>query len=505
MRMKKYLLLLIISLFFVPSVVRADVSLLVLEAVGMAGEYTGSGHTAIYLSNICADDPVTLRLCNNGELGVVISNYPSFGDKGSAEWMAVPLLAYLYGVENENEIPLYANGEVRNFVRETYRQRRLRGFIPDDAAGTMPKGGWKMMLTAAFNRDVYSFNVQTTVEEDAKFLKEFNSVPNNGKFNSFSRNCADFAKRLINAYFPGAAKRDVLNDFGITTPKAVARSFSGYASGRPERLFHINKYTQISGPIWRSFDNRNFTEMAFKSKKYVIPSLIFKPSLIPIFAGTYLLTGRFDIHNAYKEFATPRIAQLNMDRRLSSEKRGGPSADDSPNNKNVDKIEVERASLFGTKQIWKEYRAAFAPIMRNAIAQGLFQDAKEVQTFYRDLELNSEPAHDKDGFLILKVNYYGEDRSLGITHINIADDHSDRELALKLMLAKINADLIAAEKDRSSLQEFSNSWRLMRQLSTPDPWTSLPKVDRSRGRFLKTPPKTTTKRKFELFVRAITH
>jgi len=78
-------------------------------------------------------------------------------------------------------------------------------------------------------------------------------------------------------------------------------------------------------------------------------------------------------------------------------------------------------------------------------------------------------------------------------------------LALKLMLAKINADLNAAEKDRSSLQEFSNSWRLMRQLSTPDPWTSLPKVDRSRGRFLKTPPKTTTKRKFELLVRAITH
>jgi hypothetical protein len=494
-----------ISLFVVPNVARADVSLLVLEAVGMAGEYTGSGHTAIYLSNICADGPVDLRLCQAGERGVVISNYPSFGDKGTAEWMAVPLMPYLYGVEDEKDIPLYANGDIRNFLRETYRQKHLRTFVQDDAAGTMPKGGWKMMLTAAFNRDVYSFNVQTSVEEDAKFLKEFNSVPNKGKFNSLSQNCADFAKRLINGYFPGAARRDVINDFGITTPKAVARSFTGFASSRPERLFHITKYSQVAGSIWRSFDNRNFTEIAFKSKKYVIPSLIFKPSLLAIFAGTYLLTGRFNVHDAYKEFANAQIARLNFDRRLREENGSGPSATDTPRVEVEDKIDVERSGLFGSRQVWDGYKTAFAPILRNAIAQGLFQDPNEVKTFFRDLELQSEPAYDANNALILQVNYYGEKRVLGITRHNILNADSDRELALKLMLAKINAELNASEKNRSSLDDFNESWRLMRQLSTPDPWSSLPGIEKSRGRFLKTPPKTTTKRKFELFVRAITH
>ncbi len=76
--MKKCLFALILLLAFIPNVARADVSLLVLEAMGGAGEFTGSGHTAIYFSNICADGPTRLRLCQPGERGAVIISYPSF-------------------------------------------------------------------------------------------------------------------------------------------------------------------------------------------------------------------------------------------------------------------------------------------------------------------------------------------------------------------------------------------------------------------------------------------
>ena len=123
--MRQFLFALIIGLMFIPSVARADISLLVLEAVGVAGEYTGSGHTAIYLSNICADGPIRLMMCGEGGNGVVITSYPSFVEGSNYQWMAVPLTPYLYGVEEETDIPLYANGEIRNFLREAFRRNYL--------------------------------------------------------------------------------------------------------------------------------------------------------------------------------------------------------------------------------------------------------------------------------------------------------------------------------------------------------------------------------------------
>ncbi|MBK8303857.1 MAG: hypothetical protein IPK98_10825 [Chloracidobacterium sp.] len=74
----------------------------------------------------------------------------------------------------------------------------------------------------------------------------------------------------------------------------------------------------------------------------------------------------------------------------------------------------------GNKETWKAHKASFAPILKDLIAQGLFRNEKELKTFFNDLELQSEPATDQDGRLILKVKYYGQDRILlGITRLNL--------------------------------------------------------------------------------------
>lgn len=484
--------------------VRADVSLLVLEAIGVAGEYTGSGHTSIYLSNVCAESPIKLRMCRAGERGVVISSYPSFVKNANYEWMAVPLIPYLYGVADESDIPLYANGKIRNFLREEYRRNNLSSVVRGHENGMMPKGDWQIMLTAAFNRDIYSLNIQTSLAEDEEFLREFNRKPNEGNFSSFTSNCADFSRKLINRYFPGAAKRDWINDIGVTTPKAVARSFTNYIKSRPDRFFYMGRYTQVSGPIWRSFDNRNFTEMAFKSKKYLIPSLVFDPILVPIFAGSYLLTGRFNLHKTYREYPSSQIAQLKLDRQNLKLQPRSDSAAVATEKAIEKKIEAEKFELLGDGISWKAYTAKFDQILTNAIAQGLFQDTNEVKSFFKDLELQSEPAMDADGGLILKVRYYAQDRELGISYKNILNANSDKELALKLMLAKINAELNAPEKDRSSMPEFRANWKLMRHLLN-DGSLFLAGVNKNRGRFLKEQPPPNVMRKLEKLVISITH
>ena len=463
--MKKCLFALTLLLAFIPNVARADVSLLVLEAMGGAGEFTGSGHTAIYFSNICADGPTRLRLCQPGERGAVISSYPAFGKGNQQEWIAVPLIAYLYGVEDERDIPLYANGKVRSFLRDAYRKKHLGSIVTDNGDGTMPEGRWRAMLTVAFNRDVYSFNIKTTIEEDREFLDEFNRSPDKGKFNSFTSNCADFTRKIINRYFPGAARRDVINDFGITTPKATAKSLTGYASNRPERLFNVTRYPQVAGSIWRSYDNRNFTEHAFTSKKYLVPSLVFYPYLAAVFPATYFTTGRFSVHQTYKEYASSEIATLNLNRSNLREAEIARHTKATMREEIEERKKADRLRIFGSRQIWGAYRANLAPVLKNAIAQGFFVDQREVRSFFSDLALQSEPGLDAEGAAILRVKYYGEERTLGLTRQNILSESSDKELAYKLLLAKIYADLNARDKDRSSLAEFRDNWEMMRQLS----------------------------------------
>ncbi|MBK8303858.1 MAG: hypothetical protein IPK98_10830 [Chloracidobacterium sp.] len=316
--MKRWFLILLAALLLVPTTARADISFLLHESIGAAGEFTGSGHAAIYLSNICTEDGFSLRLCREDESGVVISSYRNFGNGSTYEWMAVPLVPFLYGVDDQSEIPIYANSKIRNFLKEKYRHKHLNAIIPAAPDGTMPAGLWQMMLTTVFNRDIYGFTVKTTADQDAQFLRESNSKPNNGTFHTLTSNCADFAGRIINRYFPGAARRDWINDAGITTPKAIARSFFNYAKDRPEMGLSISRFPQIPGPIVRSSDNRNLTEMAYTSKKYLIPSILFKPELIAIFSATYLLTGRFNVHKTYEKYANAEIARLERETRTAS-------------------------------------------------------------------------------------------------------------------------------------------------------------------------------------------
>lgn len=517
--MKKHSASLLLVMFLLTALVRADVSLFLHEAIGVSGEETGAGHTSIYFSNICADGPVRLRLCHPGEPGVVITAYPEFGADKNYEWIAIPLLTYLYGVEREQDIPLYTNGRIRALLRETYRQHHLRSIVADAPDGSMPLGRWKEVIGAVFNRDIYAFTLKTTAAEDAALVEKYNRLPNTSRWQTLYHNCADFAREVMNSYFPHATSRDVLNDFTMTTPKAIAKSLTRYATKRPERLFYMTKYSQLSGPIRRSLDNRKFSEMAIKSKKYLIPQIILKQSLLAIFATSYYTTGYFDAHQAYKKYASPEIAELNLAQsRLKKQPRGSARtfdkyrvnllADDTAPPASPaeleSKREATRARLFGTRQTWATYKTEFAPQLQKAIAQGFFADAREVTTFFKDLELQSEPAFDGHGQLFLKVRAYGADLRLGLTRDNILNDQSNPQLAYKLLLAKINAELNAQEKNRESLDTFEDDWALLHQLAARCAETGAT-TQPSRPRFLEKPEITTFKQKFKKFFVLITH
>ncbi|MBV8049862.1 MAG: hypothetical protein JOZ80_01660, partial [Acidobacteriaceae bacterium] len=124
---------------------RADAALLLEEPYGHFGAFTATGHAAVYLTNICADSPTQLRRCRNEEAGVVISRYNKIAGR---DWLAIPLIPYLYAVEESDEIPLFANPKLVSFLRNQYRRKHLESMVADDPAGEPAEGNWTQLVGA---------------------------------------------------------------------------------------------------------------------------------------------------------------------------------------------------------------------------------------------------------------------------------------------------------------------------------------------------------------------
>src|SRR5580704_1284956 len=133
---------------------QAGATLLLEEPYSYDGAWAGTGHVAVYLSNVCAKTPVVLRACAPGESGVVLSRYDGIS---GYDWVAVPLIPYLYAVERPEAVPLFADAKLVAFLRDQYRRDHLMSVAPDLADGGTPKGNWYELVGASYDSTIYGF------------------------------------------------------------------------------------------------------------------------------------------------------------------------------------------------------------------------------------------------------------------------------------------------------------------------------------------------------------
>lgn len=264
------------------------------EPYGQFGNVNPTGHGALYFNHICAETPTRLRMCRAGEQGVVVSRYYKVG---GYDWLAVPLMPYLYAVERIEDIPTMADATLRDQLRDAYRRSHLMAIAPDTVTkdGTMetPKGDWIQLVGSSYDRKIYGFQLETTREEDERFIDMYNDRRNVSHFNLFYRNCADFSKTALNSYFPHAVRKSYVLDFGITTPKQVARSLTKYSKKHPGTPFTVFMIPQVPGSIARSHRINGVMESLVTSKKYAMPLLVLYPEFTITLGATYVVAGRF--------------------------------------------------------------------------------------------------------------------------------------------------------------------------------------------------------------------
>jgi hypothetical protein len=436
---------------------RADVGVLLNESLDTSvARITGSGHSAVYFSRICPETPVKLRLCGPGEQGSVMSNYTTLGEDQPYEWNVVPLNIYLYGVEDPQNRPLLGSHNIKYALEERYREKYLAGYCEGKFCRTSNSAEWREMVGASLSRSMYVFVVQTTVEQDRALIEEFNSAPNVNHFNGMTRNCADFTRRVINFYFPHAAKPDYLNDFGMTSPKAIARSFSHYAAKHPEAHFRVLHFAQIPGTLKRSTECRGGTEQLVRSKKLLVPMLVFADHELPFVAASYVLTGRFNPEHELETYPTVEASDL------SHEIQEAKSAKNEALAAALETEEIqERVQAVGSSEEWKEYRKAFDALANEAVTEEMIPGRDYLSHFFKYLDRVGTPRLGSHGDLWMVISENGTTTEIGLSPSNFHVSGSDSQLSYALALARAAYFLRAPKHSRETMLEFKADWALL--------------------------------------------
>lgn len=290
--LRKVALALMASAFLSPCVrSQAQAALLLEEPYGFFGALNPTGHNAIYFERVCAETPVKLRRCEPHEMGAVIARYQGLG---GYDWLAIPLMPYLYSVETAASVPERANRETVARLRSNYHETHLLNLGEGIRSGNMLHGGWQELVGVAYERRIYAFRFETTEAQDDEFIARMNGSENHSHFNLLFNNCADFARVTLDFYFPGIFKRSAFPDAGMTTPKQIAYKLLRYGNKQKATNITAFEIPQVPGNRRPSGKNKDIAESLITTG-YAIPIAVLNPYLAGALVVDYLARGRYHI------------------------------------------------------------------------------------------------------------------------------------------------------------------------------------------------------------------
>lgn len=421
---RRLLLSLAATALLCSGIAHASATLLLEEPYGKLGFFTATGHAAVYLSGVCAETPVVLRQCNPGETGVVISRYDGVA---GYDWVAIPLLPYLYAVDRPQDVPLFADGKMTAFLRDRYRRQYLEGLAPDTKDGGTPGGNWYELVGSSYDRTIYGFEIETTPEQDAALIHKLNSSSNDSHFRTIRRNCADFAKDVLNFYFPKSLHRSVIADMGITTPKQMAKMLVKYGAKHPEVSFSRIVIPQVPGSMPRSTAVHGVVEAFFKAKKYIVPSAVVSPIFAGCVAAVYVGTGagHFEPARGAMVFVVGGTPERPLDR---------------------------------------EDLRAYREELKHLLA-GTYPDKSEhsVDKAWARVQARSKKAVDEEGRPVLEMREGGQLVQLGASADNVLAGQAPPQLVRQLLEARLHSELYNRSPGGLTESDVARDWKLLQE------------------------------------------
>ena len=394
-----------------PAQLRAQATLLLEEPYSYDGTFAGTGHAAVYLSRVCAESPTALRRCQPGEPGVVISRYHGIAGR---DWIAVPFIPYLYAVNRPENVPLVADEKLVKFLRHNYVE----------SIG-LTEGPWYQLAGSAYDRTTYGFRIATRPEQDDELIRILNSAPNRESYRLLNRNCSDFAKQIINFYYPKSVHRSIIADLGVMTPKQAAKSLVHSGKRHPEMQLTTFIIPQVPG-LKRSKPVHGVIESVVLAKKYVTPVLLFHPFVVGTVEAAYWAGWRF---NPAKGALIFDVSQWDLS---------------DPRN---------ALALPLTSAQRRSYEISLATVKRESIAAELLE--------WRKLQANAEPQVDASGQPFLKAQVEGQTILIGLSRGNALRLTAPPEFTQELVLTRLEHELKSGKPPRASQHGIESDWKLL--------------------------------------------
>jgi hypothetical protein len=425
LKMRRVVVRSVVMVLACASLACASATLLLEEPYGKMGFFTATGHAAVYLSGVCADTPLVLRRCAPGETGVVLSRYDELGGH---DWVAIPLIPYLYAVERPEDVPLFANAKMAAFLRDRYRRKYLEDIAPDVKNGETPGGNWYQLVGSSYDRTIYGFEIETTPAQDDALIRKYNASPNQSHFHLATNNCADFAKGVLNFYYPKSLHRSLVADVGITTPKQIAKMLTKFSAHHPELEFSRLIISQVPGSMPRSTNVHGVVESFFKAKKYIVPSLVVSPIFAGCVAAVYVGTGAGRFQPARN--AMVFVVGGSPERPLGAEDR-------------------------------EAYQQQLKHFLAGAYPEKSGRKKIDIDKVWARVQSKAQTSVDDQGRPILEVQLGDSRVRIGVSADNVLSGNAPPELERQLLAARLESELRRGSTRGFSEAEVARDWELL--------------------------------------------
>jgi hypothetical protein len=411
----KFFVFIVTALFVgAPAELRAQLALLLEEPYSYDGTFAGTGHAAVYLERVCAQSPTRLRRCSPGEQGVVISRYHGIAGR---DWIAVPLIPYLYAVKKPEDIPLFVDAKLVSLLRQQYLDS-----LPLPEEKVAGAEGRYQLAGSAYDRTLYGFRIATREDQDDELIGFLNASPDIGSYELLKRNCADFAKQIVNFYYPKAIQRSIIADLGVTTPKQAAKSLVHSSKHHPEMQLTTFIIPQVPG-LKRSKPVHGVLESLVLAKKYVTPVLLFHPFVVGTVEAAYWAGWRFDPAKDARIFDANSLNPAEqLEPPLTSEER-------------------------------RSYETLLGMMKKDSLANDL--------PSWRTLERTAQPQLDERGQPVLEISLEGKTVPIGLCRANALRIAGSPELVQNLLLTRLEFELKRTKPMRTSGAQVKNDWKLL--------------------------------------------
>jgi hypothetical protein len=265
-------------------------SLIIEDPAGYKGFWSDSGHLSIWISDVCVGTDGVVDSCGGGD-GTVLSSTSYWSASG---WAAIPARLYFEGKANELAGVTWSN--------------TLSNFYP-----AIPVDYGRKYIGRLGHRGAYVIRIHTSSEEDSEVIERIQRSRNTFRYAVFYRNCSDFARQILDLYFPGQFRRKLIPDFGISTPHGVANRFWKVGQKNPQlqmQVYYIPRRNPgshlLNGPT------KGICEAAVTDVKYAVPLLIYQPVIYAAFAACYLATDQPPfLHRGFRQHVS-RVSSFDM-------------------------------------------------------------------------------------------------------------------------------------------------------------------------------------------------